>query len=583
MKSKFSELNEKIFSSTEISGFGAIGRIKLLRGKLFRFTSFFGRFLSYTSTRSYGCFLLSFGIMSLLLNLGEYYFREQPQVSVFSLAAGAALAVLALPLFIVDKPMCTALQEFLPTDKLLFDFFLIKRMHKDTEHISVPPLVALFLGFIPAVIGFFVPLRAVVCVLGIAIIVAVSFTTPEFQLVLTLVALPYVSLLPHSVTVLCSMSVLTFLSFAVKVLLGKRVFRFDIYDVIICLSMLFILIGGAVGYGDDSFKNSLVAVALLLGYFSASNLLVNRRITDCAVNAVSVSAVPVTVISIADAIIKLHNGSLRLGNGESGVSVFFSTPAANAAFLTAAAVCTLTLAIEKHKILTKVIHSFIFLSELAALALIMQPAVWITAAIAAVAYLTVRSHILPADVLALLIAIPHAALPLLVRLDGLLGAELGISEKLLGYKAAFGVFTDNVWLGTGIGRDSYIIASGGDGGGIFNTLLGIASELGVFALALFVVMILLRLRNFSYYKVHLKSSPVYVTGNMSLVATVALLSFGAFGNIFSDVSVACLFWIIFGIGSAALKTAKKEYDDRLSYYGDSRSSEFSALDIGIIN
>ena len=64
MNHGFANLNEKIFSSREISGIGSAGTLRLLRGKSSRMLNFLGRCISYTSTRSYGCFLLSFGMLS---------------------------------------------------------------------------------------------------------------------------------------------------------------------------------------------------------------------------------------------------------------------------------------------------------------------------------------------------------------------------------------------------------------------------------------------------------------------------------------------------------------------------------------
>ena len=66
MKSGF---NEKLFSSNEISGIGAVGTVRLLRGGVARALNFVGRALSYTTARAYGCFLLSFGGVSLLVGM----------------------------------------------------------------------------------------------------------------------------------------------------------------------------------------------------------------------------------------------------------------------------------------------------------------------------------------------------------------------------------------------------------------------------------------------------------------------------------------------------------------------------------
>ena len=68
---------------------------------------------------------------------------------------------------------------------------------------------------------------------------------------------------------------------------------------------------------------------------------------------------------------------------------------------------------------------------------------------------------------------------------------------------------------------------------------------------------------------------------MSGAAIVALLAFGAFDYILSDVTVLYLFITLLALSSAVLRSARRENDDRLGYYGDSSSSDSSALDVSV--
>jgi hypothetical protein len=60
-----------------------------------------------------------------------------------------------------------------------------------------------------------------------------------------------------------------------------------------------------------------------------------------------------------------------------------------------------------------------------------------------------------------------------------------------------------------------------------------------------------------------------------------LLSAGLTEYIWSDVTVYYLFWCILGLGSAALRIAKREHDDKVMYYGDLASVDSSVLDVKI--
>lgn len=585
MSSKFSVLNKKLYNSTEISSIGTVGTVRLLKGKVAKFLNYIGRSLAYSSTRSYGSFILSFGLMSLLLHLGEYYFADEPEIA-FSLIVGAVCAVFAIPLLIFNKPMCIALQDFAVTDHIFFEFLLIKRMHRNIDHTSITPLVALFIGFIPAVVGFFVPMKWVVIAMVLAIGITIAFTTPEFPMILTLLMLPYLTILPTTKIVLLSMSAITFISFALKVILGKRVYNLDIYGILIGLIILFVFIGGTVGYGGGALKNSIVFIVLILGYFPASSLVVNRRLADCLMNAVIVSAIPISIISTIEFIVELpRTDCVAPEYSTPGTSALFSTPASLAAFMIVSAILTLAFAIEKKQRAKKIFYYTVFVSEVFVLGLLLQPGAFVAVVFASVAYFVLTSDKIPREVIATIIAAVHLLLlvPMekLNALSKLLGLDPTLPATVSGYKRALTVFVENIWLGVGIGDDSYKAATNINSGGIFNTLLGIGVQAGIFVLTFFVIMILIRLRHLSYYRHYTKSSLVSTVVNMSALATVTLLAYGAFANIFEDLTVFYLFWVVFGVCTSSLRTAKKECDDRLGYYGDSRSSESSVVDISI--
>lgn len=586
MKHSFSRLNERAFSSKEISGIGAVGTLRLLRGKGSKILNFLGRCISYTSTRSYGSFLLSFGILSLLLNLGDYYFREAHEVSLASIVTSLVLAALSVPLLLFDKPLAIVTQDHALTDHVFFEFLSIKRMHRNVKHVTVSPLVALFIGFIPAVISFFAPIGYVILVIALITLVCIAMTSPEFSMMITIIAVPYLPALPNPTLILCCLSALTMVSYGWKVVLGKRVFNLDIYSVIVLLLGLVALISGLASDGDGAFTYSVAFVALILSYFPVANMISNRRLADNAINAVIVSAIPITVLSVIEFIVEHPKTSYTPpAYSNDGVSVFFTSPDALAAFMLVAVIATLTLMIEKRNRVKKTFYLIVSVLEIAVLGLLLLPEAWLAVIISAIVYPIIKSKRVPIDLLLIFISLPLAvfAVPrrLLDRVSDFFGTELSFSDRMKGYSEAFDVFLDNLSFGTGFGSSAYMNSAVSDTGGIFNTLLGIAVQLGVVALVLFVFMIMLRMRHLSYYRLYLRNSLVETTGEMTAVALAALLALGMLSDLFADLTVMYLFWTVLGISSAALRIAKKECDDRQGYYGDSRSSESSALDIGL--
>ena len=583
MKQRASVLNERIFSIKEISGIGAA---RILKGRVARFLNFLGRSLAYSSTRSYGCFLLSFGLFSLLLNLGEYYFANEAEVAV-PLVIGVIVACLSVPLFFFDRPMCIALQDFPITDYVLYEFFAIKRMHRNVNHVTVSPLLAVFFGLIPAIVGFLLPIQWVILALVILLATVVAFTTPEFPMILMLLILPYIPLFSSAreVVIVVSLSLITQLSFVLKVAIGKRVYSVDIYDVLIFLMMIFIFVGGIAGYGDDSLKNSLVKIVLLLGYFPVANLITNRRLADCAINAVIISAIPITSLAIFEFFLEIDEKvSMEDYVAPKEVSVFFESSSVLAAFLFVSALLTLSFFIQKKNRLKKAAYLTVFVAELFALGLIMQPAAWLAILLVALAYFVISSRKIPAGVLFWLFVLPHLLLLIptkaLDAVSGFFGMLPSFSEKIDSYRKALSVLSHNLWLGVGIGSKSYAAASGG-APQIFNNILGMATELGIVAVTLLLIAVILRLRHISYYRPYVRASHVRVADDTTALVMITLLVLGIDAYIFADTTVFYLFFAMFGICTSTLRTAKKEYDDRLSYYGDSRSAESSAIDIQI--
>ena len=63
--------------------------------------------------------------------------------------------------------------------------------------------------------------------------------------------------------------------------------------------------------------------------------------------------------------------------------------------------------------------------------------------------------------------------------------------------------------------------------------------------------------------------------------TVALMVYGFFNSFWSDMTMYYLFFAVFGLGSATLRVAKSEFDDRVAYFSDGAGDDASSIDITI--
>lgn len=576
MKKGFLKLCARLFSSAEISGVGTVGTMRLLRGRGAKTLNYIGKIFAYTKTRSYGLFFLSFGLLSLLLHLGAYYLGSIDSISPLSAIISAALAVIALPLLASVKPVCILIQDIDVIDTVLFDFLGMKRMPKNATHTSIPPIVAMLLGIVPAALSYFLSVEWVFLGIVVLIVGSIALTTPEFSLMLSIVLLPYLRLMSDRPDVmLCVMSLLTFVSYAIKVVIGKRVFNFDAYSILAILCSALVLVSGLFGGGENSPAGSLIIISLIAIYFPISNIIVNKRLVDSVANAIIISAIPIAVISVIEFIVENPKTSFvtPLYSTE-GVSAFFAEPSALAGFLLVSLLLTLYYIFERSSLLKKSVYGVFSLIEALALGVILHPAVWVTALFSVLAYAVIRSRRIPIDLILLLIG--AAYLLFLVPNDAIdalfesLGVSPLFSERMPYYEDAFKTLAGDGWLGVGNGE----VRS-------FNLLLGVAVRFGIPMLVLVLFAIILRLRHLSFYRHYVRNSLVSAAGDMTAVSTVSLILLGTFEDVFLDVSIFYLFIVIFALSSAILRTAKTENDDLLGYYGDQRSSDSSALDVNV--
>ncbi len=569
----FSRLESCIFDSHEVSGISTRSARFFTNGRLARFINGTARSISNTSTRTFGCAFMSFGLFSLILHLLEYYFRAEPSVALSSLVISAVFALVSIPLVVIDYPMCHALQQFPITDYILYEFFAIKRMRMDATVKTLKPYVGVIVGIFPAMLGFFWSVEYVIFIALAVTFGIIAFISPEFPFLFTLLVLPYISLLPYGQIVLVVLSLFTLLSFFRKVLLGKRVYNLEVYDLGIILLLLIVAIGGVIGSGDFSTFNAGIIISLVLGYIPAGNLVLNRRLADCTVNSITVSSIPVSVIAIVEYAISLFSGRT------SPAKSTFTSPEALAVFLTVVSVLAIFYALEEKDSVPKLFYYTVLLLNLVALAATENLLIIAVVLLCVLSYAVLRTPSLPNELIILIAAIPYAVFFLPLETVRSVCAFLGVSQSftqcIADFSEALTLFVDNIFLGIGAG------GFGEDGSyPTFNMLLGIGCRFGIFALAVFAVMLLLRLRHLSVFARYYRTSALKGPVCMSAVATFAFFVMGSFYDVFKNTGLFYLFWCIMGFCSATLRIVRNEHNDRVDYYRDQRS--FDSADTSIL-
>ena len=97
----------------------------------------------------------------------------------------------------------------------------------------------------------------------------------------------------------------------------------------------------------------------------------------------------------------------------------------------------------------------------------------------------------------------------------------------------------------------------------------------------FLLIYIIRVRHRGIYQPYVKNSRVSKISSYTTVITVMLMAYGTFNYIWADMTMYYLFWCVFGLGSAVLRVAKSEFDDRVAYFSDGSAEDSSSIDISI--
>ena len=570
----------KSFASFSYSGEVTRRRQRIKKMRFFGFIDGVARGISATSCQVYGSAALTYGVLTVLVHFLKDYFTPDVSLPLASLIVGIAFSILAIPLLLADKPIADLLRDVSVIDYILYEFFCIRRTYTDGGERTIPFAPAIIFSALLALLGYFIPAWVIAAAVGAFLFLYGAILSPEFAFFSSLLVLPYLNFLPEAELIFSAMVLISGASFFRKSTSGKRVIFLEQYDLLLGMMLLFVIASGIFMKGIESFTSALLMLVMSVGYFLASNIVTNRRLADCTLKAMVFSSILPVLVAIGQfAYFAMSEGLLE--TLKRGVSSTFASPDVFSVFLVVAVICTAALASQNHKS-HKFFYVLMLVMQLASLVMTGEVIAVLAIILSAVAYRLVKRNATAVLLLPILFLIPYSVLfiPESVR-DVIL--DYADIEAL--WRTAATALKENPILGIGIGDGSFATEMAERG--IFwvsdahNLFLGFGVTAGVCAFGILVLMILVRLRHRLVYRAYVKHSQVGRIAPMMSVAVFALLCLGATEYIWADFSMFYLFWCVFGIGSATLRVAKKEHDDRVLYFEDTRRTYSSALNVHV--
>lgn len=577
-----SSKSEKSFFVRKYSGSLSHHAKKFSSNPIYKFFLALSRRVTFTSSRTFGAAALTFGILTLVFHFTTELFEMYETNTVTSLIIGILSSVLSVPFLITDRPLSVLAGENALTSYVFFDFLCMRKVYYTGTEKGIPIYVGAILGIIPVAIAFFIPTWAVLLGITALAVVYIAFLSPEFGFFVSLILLPYMSYIPYSTEFLLVIIAVAMLSFLRKTVFGKRILNLEQYDLFVILFMLAILLSGLYNGTVASFGATLEFVVFALGYMIVSNVVTNRRLCDRTISAVALSSVPVALVSFVTVFSALADGTVRDRLSEGVKSTFESTDTL-AAFLIVAIIFAVILIKQSHGGL-RALYTAVMVLDVFALAISGELFALFALLLSIGAYFALRVKRFSGVLLLVLAAVPYTIflLPDVARdkIFELLPTNLTASETLALWRECLASLREHVFLGMGVGSSSFADEISGflDAENLF---LGLALEAGCIAFAIFVLMLAVRLRHRAHYMGYIKGTEIGTAEPLIETAMFALLAYGATDFLWSDGTMFYLFIVVFGLGSATLRIAKKEHDDRTLYYRDIKQHDFSVLDIHI--
>ena len=488
--------------------------------------------------------------------------------------AGAVLLLLSLPMLAVGDPVHTALNERRFLSYLLFDTLALPRPYA-TKQRGVPAWLMLFPGLLLGALSLATsPLHLILLLLGLGFFM-LTLASPDFSLLLTGILLPLSALLPQPTVVLAFALLLTAVAYAVKLLLGKRLFRFEAIDLLVLLFSLALLLSGLFSSAERGLSTALSAAALvLLGYFLTANLLSTRRTVTLMARGMLFIATLLAALGVFRGVVSLIDPALSSQGFISTLTGIagriFESQATMASYLLLLFPLLFSVLSDTARLRWRYIPTLLLLP--AALGLTLNPVVYLTLVLSLLLFALFNMRARPRGFLlafavlpCFLFLLPTEAVRWIADLFSFLGIEEDVLSRLtamqVGARALVGELGHPLGIGPGhteLSLRAFFASygcAGVDGGSLYLTM-GI--QLGAVGLLTFILLLAFAVRD-SLRTLQISEDNRYRTVAVGIVCSIfSALLLAPYENIFANHRVLLLFFMLVGLATAVRRAALYE-------------------------
>lgn len=513
--------------------------------------------------RDYGIILFMTGaVVSGLYPLNGMILFIDP-VPFETFVVGVSVSVCSIPLLFSRRNIASNILSSRLFSFVLFDFFGM-----DDEGISTASekgrvsfaAFAFLIGAAFGVASYFITPLGTVLIVVVAVLAYCTVRTPEIGAIVAVLLVPFVNNY-----VICSCIAYTFLCYAVKVKLGKRVFKFEYFDLWVSILIVTFTVCGF-NYVNPllSLENVILNLVILMSYFLYANLIYSKVWFRRSIVAFSTSSLVVAIIAIIQAILRYISGKVDAldeafpADGDIVSTLGSSTVLAY--FMVIAIPFAIVHMISEKKGITRFM-GFVMAAVMIAALVLTDSAMGLFGLLAGVLlifafYKRMAIYLIAIVVIALPVlyfTLPEGAISAITSYGPLAGVS--VTDELAYFRDNFISAIKNPMGANLSGTTSLELYGTAE----FDSLpIQMLAEYGVIGLVAFFAVLLMFIRVIMSYSVKAKNAYRRINGCAGLCSMLALLTVGVFNNVWADKRVFLIFVITMALSLAYVKIDRDE-------------------------
>lgn len=539
--------------------------------------------------RVIGSFTITWSAYVLLISFVKMFVLVDSTASLANIICGAVVFLASIPLMLADKSIITLCAESPLVYRILNGVFGVPAESlKKSNALYVGQSGAVILGIVLGLLTYVIsPVYMVLSIFAV-ITFALIMTYPEGGVVISIAVAPLLGIIPAPSITLAAIVLLTAFAYFIKVVRGKRVFKFGITEFAFWGFALVMLLGGFAPGEANTFENALLSVALMLIFPMTVNLMKYKRWIKNCVLAFIIPASIVAFIGIVQYSLGMApsgwiDQTLFGGITSRAVSIF-NNPNILGLYLSVSFPMLLLSFYHKSpkiKLLGGIASAFVIVC----VAFTYSRSAWIALLCGGIAFAVMAS---PRGILWLIPSAGVGALAYIAFPDSI-GARLANfatladsanSYRMAVWNSSWNMLPELLLGGVGLGEEAfktaYINYAAAGTQSVMhshNLYMQIVIQLGLIGLLLFLLVLFVVCRKCFSAPVTSSGKDITLTSRAALAGAVALLAAGLFDYTWYNFRVFFIFWALIGVACAA--TGLYENENREDIIPDYDENSYS--------